>query len=436
MASTRTVLRRGLSDLQGDFVRDGDGSVPTCSAQGGAAGITAIDALLSYFPDDYFVDWYFVLPQGPTGAGSYEVTRVVDFTGSTGTLTLEPDASAQIASAQPYELHRYSPATKHLALNAARITAIDALWLPVRDETLLVDNRLLNADAETYSATFTSWTHTVATWTQNTSIFRHGSNSFNGVAGGSAAQLTQDVISTPINIRELTGKSVIFKMWVYALAASAGRIRLSFDGLSTYTSSSYHTGKYQWELLKITTAVPSTATTVTAVLEVAAGLTARFDAGWLTIGKLNRYALPTTLHRRPASIWQQTSEYSLGDEADYAMLSNYNFPVAGRRLWVKGKGLLTEVTTETGTMEVSDPETQLLYAEALDWLIDHEMGGASSESQTRLERDKTRWQVTAARLRARGSVARVYTVQDPRDRNLCWGIDDEGETEVILLRNR
>jgi len=378
-----------------------------------------------------------VLPQGPTGSGSYEATRVVDFTGSTGTLTLEPDASAQIASGQPYELHRYSPATKHLALNAARLTCVDVLWLPVKDETFVVDNRLLNADAETYSATFTSWTHTVATWTQNTSIVRHGSNSFNGVAGGSAAQLTQNVIATPINIEEITGKTVTFKMWAYATVASAGRIRLSFDGLATYAESSdYHTGAARWELLYITVTIPDDATTVTAVLEVSAGNTVRFDAGWLTIGRLNRYALPTTIHRRPASIWQQVDEYRLGGDEDYAMLSNYNLPVAGRRWFVKGKGLLSEVTTETGTMEVSDPETQLLYAEALDWLIDHEMGGASAESQTRLEQDKARWQVTAARLRARGSLGRPYSPQDPRTYDRCWGIDDEGETPYIILRNR
>src|SRR3990167_1662081 len=159
MATSRTNLRRGLSDVQGDFVRDPDGSVPTCSAQGGAAGITAIDALLSYYPDDFYNDWYFVLPQGPTGSGSYEATRVVDFTGSTGTLTLEPDASAQIASGQAYELHRYSPATKHLALNAARSQAIDALWLPVHDETLVVDNLISNWDFESYtSPNFANWT--------------------------------------------------------------------------------------------------------------------------------------------------------------------------------------------------------------------------------------------------------------------------------------
>ena len=97
MATTRQNLRRGLSDLMGDFIRDPNGAGPTCSAQGGASGVTAIDALLSYYEDDYFNDWYFVLPVGPTsGSTAYEVTRGADFTQSTGTLTLEPDASLQI----------------------------------------------------------------------------------------------------------------------------------------------------------------------------------------------------------------------------------------------------------------------------------------------------------------------------------------------------
>ena len=172
MSSSRTTLRRGISDLQGDFIRDPDGSVPTTSSAGGALGITAIDSNLSYFDDGYFNDWYFVLPTGPTdSSGSYEVTRVADFSQSTGVLTLEPDASAVVASGQTYELHRYSPSTKHLALNAARSIALDALWLSVVDETIVIDNLVDNWDFETLAdGLFTGWTKKgVLTLTQNAS---------------------------------------------------------------------------------------------------------------------------------------------------------------------------------------------------------------------------------------------------------------------------
>mgnify|MGYP003145119033 CR=1 FL=1 len=71
MAITRTVLRQRLSELMGDFIVDPNGSVSTPSGSGGSSGETAVDALLSYYDDDYFNDFYFVLQDGPAGSGSY-----------------------------------------------------------------------------------------------------------------------------------------------------------------------------------------------------------------------------------------------------------------------------------------------------------------------------------------------------------------------------
>ena len=182
MALTRQVLRRGLSQLMGDFILDPAGSVPTCSAQGGASGASATDTLLAYYDDDYFNDWFFLLPSGPSsGSTAYGVTRITDFVSSTGVMTLTPNAAAQIDDGRTYELHRYSPAWKHLALNAAREQASDVLYFPHADETLVVDNRLSNADGETFSTTFTSWTHTAGTWTQEGTIVRHGTTALKGL---------------------------------------------------------------------------------------------------------------------------------------------------------------------------------------------------------------------------------------------------------------
>lgn len=437
MSTSRTTLRRSMSDLMGDFVRDPDGSVPTCSAQGGAAGITAIDILLSYYPDDFYNDWYFVLPQGPTGSGSYEVTRVVDFTGATGTLTLEPDASGQIASGQTYELHRYNPATKHLALNAARLQAIDALWLPVRDETLVVDNLISNWDFETYAGgAFTNWVSIGSpTLTQNTSYFMHGSNAAN-IAGAAGVGIEQNIITSANSFGRIANarrKVLHVRGFLRATDASNIRLRLTFDG-STYTNGAYHSGDDDWESPDyhyFDVSIPAGATEMTISVEKSTAVAAQADVVIAWIDPINRYTLPTTIHRRPSWIYQQVNRDR--PNGDYAPLSKDNRALAGHILKLTGKGLLTEVTTETGTMEVSDPETQLLYAEALDWLIVHEMGGASEASQVRLERDKERWQVTAARLRVRGEIARVHNVQYPDG---TWHMETDGETENILLRNR
>ena len=441
MSSTRTVLRRGFSDVMGDMIRDPDGSVPTCSAQGGAAGITAIDALLTYFPDDFYNDWYFVLPLGPTGAGSYEATRVVDFTQATGTLTLEPDASAQIASAQSYELHRYNPATKHLALNAARLVAMDALWLPATpDETMVVDNLITNWDFETFAAgAFTGWSSVGSpTLTQNTDYFVHGSNSAN-IAGAAGVGIEQDILTRAggfARIGEGTQKVLHVRGWLRGTDADNVRMRLTFDG-TTYTNGSYHAGGDDWESSRyhyFDVNIPASPTEMTISIEKSTAVAAQADVVVAWIDKINRYALPTAIHRRPSWLKQNASINEMGINAEWVPINKYAMPQSGRILRVEGRAMLTEVTAETSTMEVSDPETQLLYAEALDYLVNNEMGGASAESQAQLERDKMRWRGQVARLRAMGNLlARTYTPQMPDG---TYQTIPEGETEYIYLKGR
>lgn len=440
MSSSRTTLRRGISDLQGDFIRDPDGSVPTTSSAGGALGITAIDSNLSYFDDGYFNDWYFVLPTGPTdSSGSYEVTRVADFSQSTGVLTLEPDASAVVASGQTYELHRYSPSTKHLALNAARSIALDALWLSVVDETIVIDNLVDNWDFETLAdGLFTGWTKKgVLTLTQNASYFIHGSSSAN-MAGVASTGIEQDLLTKAggfSHINRGTQKTLHVRAWLRSTDASNGRIRVSFNG-TTFTNGSYHGGNNGWEgpdIHYIDVPIPSDLTEIMLSVEKSTSSDVQADVVVAWIDQINQYTLPTSIHRRPAWVKQNADRFGIGITADWKPISKNNMPQSGRILRLEGKGLLTEVTTETSTMEVSDPETQLLYAEALDWLIDHEIGNSSTEAQALLERDKSRWQVAAARIRARGGQSRSISPQMPDG---TWGIVTDGETEYLQLRNR
>ncbi len=446
MATTRQNLRRGLSDLMGDFIRDPDGAVPTCSSQGGASGVTAIDALLSYYEDDYFNDWYFVLPVGPTsGSTAYEVTRVADFTQSTGTLTLEPDASLQIDNGRTYELHRYNPASKHLALNAARLQSVDALWAPKVDETLVVDNIVTNWDFENWDATggdsavATSWTN-IGSPQNNDEATRlvHGSYSIKIAASGATEGIEQNVLTinpTAVNIHEIENKTLHVRAWVWASVADAARVRVTYDG-STYDNSNYHSGSSEWEgpgqiFIDSTIDMPASGEELTISLEVTAGNTAYFDVITAWIDPIIRYALPTGIHRWPSVIKQQVDRNRPGINGDFAHLTRVNRPVSGQILRVEGKGVLTEVTGETGEMEVSDPETQLLYAEALDWLVDHDMGSASTDAQLLLERDKARWQRMALRMRSRGGIARIQRVQYPDG---IWDIASSGETEYIMMK--
>ena len=438
MATTRQNLRRNLSYLMGDFILDPDGSIPTCSSQGGASGATAFDTLLSYYDNDYFNEWFFLLPSGPSsGSTAYGVTRVTNFISTTGEMELEPNAAAQIDSGRTYELHRYSPAWKHLALNAARLHAVDVLHLPEPDSTLVVDNLIAtNNSFETAvsgSPTATSgWTKAgTSTLSDQTTLRRHLTNSLKVLeTAGAVTQLFQAVVP---NITEAVGKTINLRVWVYATEASAARVGISFDNGTSITYSNYHSGEDEWEDLDVSTAITASALSIKVYLEVAASKTAYFDLARAWIDKVNRYTLPTNFHRGPVKIDQQASMSE--PDGDYFPLTKYNPAQPGRVLHINGKRLLSEVTAETGSMEISEPEDQILYAHALEWLADSNMGMASGVVRDDLEADKQRWRVKAAELRSRASIKPPY---QPiyAEKHGAWETRWEGETGILILKNR
>ena len=437
MATTRQNLRRNLSYLMGDFILDPDGSIPTCSSQGGGSGTTACDTLLSYYDDDYFNEWFFLLPSGPSsGSTAYGVTRVTNFISATGEMELEPNAAAQIDSGRTYELHRYSPAWKHLALNAARLQAADMLYLPEPDSTVVVDNLIAtNNSFETAVSgnNSTGWTKVgTSTLSDETTLRIHLTNALKVIETTTSAvtQLYQAIVP---NIVEVVGKTISLRVWVYATAASAARVGISFDNGTSITYSDYHGGEDEWEDLDVSTPVTADAGSIRVYLEVAANQTAYFDLARAWIDSVNRYTLPTNFYRGPSLIEQQS--HMRRPEGDYAPLTKNNPPQSGRILRIKGKRLLSEVTAETGSMEVSEPEDQLLYAHALEWLADSNIGMASGAARADLEADKQRWRVKAAELRIRASIKPPY---QPiyAEKNGVWEIQWEGETGILLLKNR
>ena len=291
-----------------------------------------------------------------------------------------------------------------------------------------MDNRLSNADGETFSTTFTNWTHTSGTWTQEGTIVRHGDYSFKGVGG----KLTQN-ITTRINMDEIKGKTITFKMWIYATDADAARIQLDYDGGTTVTSSDYHGGKYEWELIEIVDVVPDDANQITVTLEVVATKTAYFDAGWVAVGAVHRYDMPSNLFRGPRTVEQQIDENR--PEGDFTKLTRNNPPRAGRRLRLTGKRMMSELSAETGSMEVSAPESQILYAHALEWLANSQISMASGVSRSEFETDRTRWLTLAADLRQRTGV-RGEPIGFYAEQNGVWEYAHRGETDYLVLKNR
>jgi len=260
--TTRAVLRQRLSEAIGDYLS------LTTTSNGATDGSTLIDSGLRNLAggreDDAFEGWYVLITA--SGDASGEIRRILLTRQNTNTITLQETFSTQIVSGDTYELHRNDPTLKHNAINRGIEELSSQVPLPLRDETLVVDNLLTNWDFETFATSaFTGWSSVATpTLTQNTSLVIHG----DGAASIAATTGTEGMSQTvTINANEVTNKQVTFECWVYATVADAVRIRILW-GSGSYESHDYHTGADQWELQSIQVTVPTSATEITAILEV------------------------------------------------------------------------------------------------------------------------------------------------------------------------
>lgn len=358
MATTLLALSQDMQQEVGDF--------ESGTSDGAGSTTTLVDSALQqkFTDDDVLINWWLKITEsGHTAEG--EVRRITDYTASSGTITVPVAFSATTGSGSDYVLSRYHPNDYRDALNQAIERVIDELYLPIRDETIVVDDRLSNSDFETFSSGFTGWTEVGSpTVTQETSIVFHGSGSAKVVASGAAGQLTQTVSR---NVHEITGKQVVFVMWGYTTDASALRVRLDWDG-SDIDSSDYHTGSDQWERIRIAATVPSSATQVKAICEVADGSTGYFDAGYLYHVPIHRYTIPSSIIKL-GHVLQQVDE-NLPD-GPYLPYNYGDLPTPGRRLRITGKGQLSTLSADSDTVELNAPQTRLLvdYALSLFWGI-------------------------------------------------------------------
>jgi len=357
--TTRAVLRQRLSEEIGDY------QSLTTTSDGNSAGTSVVDTglrNLSGGSDDAAFDNKFVLIT--SGANTGETRMVKDYIANTTTLVMQESFSGgAVESLVTYELHSYDPAQKHQAISRAIAELYPFLYLPLRDETVVVDDRLSNSDFETFSGGFTGWTEVGSpTVTADTATIIHGSQSAKVVGdSGAAGQLTQ---APSINTNELTNKAVTFKCWVWCAAADTARIRLDWDG-SDIDSSVYHNGQNEWQLLDVTASVPTSATQVKAILEVVASGTAYFDACWLDAGPIQKYTIPTAFANGPHYLTEQGDEARPNGEY-YPIRGN---PTAGRRLRMEGMGLLSRPSSDSATTEVGDPQLSIITTYAAMYLF-------------------------------------------------------------------
>mgnify|MGYP005817988551 CR=1 FL=1 len=425
--TARSEIRQLVSEDDGDFYES------TTSSAGGASGETIIDTATQDLTevDDGIQGWY-ILTSGSNSGDIRRIKATSGYTQSSGTITPTRAHSAQIATSVTYEIHSIDPVDKHVAINRALEQCFSlGLYLPIRDETLIVNDHLANSDFETFSGGFNSWTEVGSpTVTQETTIVFHGSQSAKVVASGAAGQLTQ---APTINISEVTGKSVFFWRWVYATAVSTARVRLDWDG-SAFDNSEYHSGNDQWELLKAEGSVPNSATQVKVICEVADGGTAYFAGpGGLMIpdyrGNIVRYTMPTSIIALHSVLMQQNEDHI----DDYIRIPKTIGPVSGRFLRLIGRNYLTRPATDSAFTEVDGPRLSVVVAKALEILYRLRAGKTLDADEKRdLLAQAVQWQQEAAdRASQPGVRMDPMGADDPTDR---FSIEEDSSGKYLVFK--
>jgi len=321
---------------------------------------------------------------------------------STSTITVATAFSAQIGSGVAFIILPYHPDHIDNAINRAIDSCYPVVYLPIVDESLVIDNLLSNVSFEEAisGGAHPNWTNVNSpTVTAETTTVLHGSQSAKIVSGGGGAgQMTQ---SPTLDLTVIKGRTATFKCWVWSDTASESRIRIDWDG-STIINSDYHTGDNEWRLLTVSGTVPDDATQVKAICEVVASQTGYFDLCWLTVGEVVKYTLPTSLHGFPNYISMQTGANS--PNGTYLPFGPGNLPQTGRLIRVEGRAALTELTASATTAEIGRPQWLLVVTEARGWLHDI-LRGVDQKRRDEHEADSGRYFAMAGEMKGRPGVA-------------------------------
>ena len=422
--TTRVNLRKALSEAIGDY------QAFATTADGNDAKTSLVSSTLKNYSggadDGAFEEQFFLGTSGANSGASKRCALYIANASDGPTAILQDALDNQTASADTFELHRYDPDLKHTAINRALAELFPILYKPIRDETLVVDNILANNDFETAGGTtFSDWTEVNSpTVSIETSRVFHGTNSAKVVASGDVGQLTQTL---DVNIDELAGKTATFKVRVWTNDSSQARLKIAW-GTSPETGD-YHAGDSSWRLLTAEAAVPTDATQVQVICEVAASQTAYFDTGWFAVEQIHRLTVPSDIVRGPMHILQQYNE-DMVDGAYYPLPSGVA-PTRGRILRLEGMGILSRPSSESGTTEIGEPQLNLVTAYAAMVLFQTLLMRSATEQRSNLTENIRYWQMEVQRLSAQPGI-RMRPLGASRGRN-SWHIEDDADGRYLLF---
>jgi len=346
--------------------------------------------------DDLFENWWVII-HGSNNAQT--IRRVKSYDASAGQITVAGTNLSAESSSTDFELHKYSPTLLRELLNTARLRSFPDLCQPVNktlwssqrqsrfevpsaivgtptsiylERGVSVDygnNILSNADFETFaSSAFTDWSATtldiaqedLTTTPTNYAVFRGQSSARCTSQTGNTGTLLQ-TISSP---GSYSGQTINLSIWVYCLTASVVSTSIVLNGsttLGTANDGGLHTGN-GWELL--TSSVDSTVTISSLSVGISIVSTATdntefyVDDAICVIGPSQEPVGGREVLNdwRYEPIMQGTSQRN-------EVFFPYDLP-DNYALRFEGRGYLSSLSAETDTLEIGQPQTDLLVAYA------------------------------------------------------------------------
>jgi predicted small integral membrane protein len=343
---------------------------------------------------------------GSNAAPEGEARRVSSV--STTTLTVGTLYSAAVASGDVYELLSFHPRLYNDAIADAIKLAYPHLYLPLTDETLVVDNIVANHDFSAFSGSaFTGWsskgTPTLSQETENGATFGRI------VASGATEGIEQDLLTLLNRFESAHQKTLHVHGFLRCDTADSARLRVSLDG-STFTSSAWHSGSNLWERVgPFSVNLESGMTECTLSLEVEDGVTADFDLVAAWVGPITRYAIPTAFVGWPLMISMQANV--LNPSGAFWPIGPGNLPIAGHLLRLDGRGHLTVPTATTGystdgETELNERQAEYIVASAAHIMFNR-LQATDAEHEARYAARAAYWEGRAAQLMRQPGVRMV-----------------------------
>lgn len=391
MSRTGTQLLQGFSEFVDDWFAS------TTTSAGTSTGTTIIDTALKQFGENRLQGRFIHIPATPV------VRRISSNTQASGTATVAEPFASQIAGSTAYQLHRYDPAKKFLALDKTRLAITDNLFQIKLDDTITADGLSFVYDIppameqgphiaymEQPLAAEADWNHlsnpqgnSLTDWTASSTTASIVTRN-NGdllipkydltctklvTAAGTAGTYTQAIADmiNGVTAASAADRGMTFAMWVYCTEASKVQLRI-LDDSGTVATGAFHQGR-GWELLFVEgTIAGNNATTLSArllIANTANASTIYWNRAWFYFGSKERVCDAIYNEERVIRVRRD-------DTSQHILLAST--PLRGYQIRLAGKAPLTSLgstpsTQLTNSMEVDEKSEQVLYAYAAELLF-------------------------------------------------------------------